>query len=890
MLKDTSKLLFTLILLFQSAIAIAQEPNDCGFSVIVCGDSDVVLDVSGQGGNSNEFPDSCSSNENNSLWLQVTVTTNGTLAFTLTPNSNNITEDYDFFIFGPNTTCNNLGPTIRCSTTNPQAAGQGNNLTGLSTTETDNFEGPGPDGNSFVSAINATAGDSYFIVIDRPIGNSPFSLEWTGTAQFAEAPVSDTDPVDPTDPTGNALNIIECDTVAPFNDNTTNFNLETNTPLIIGTQANIAVDYYLNESDANIGSNVITTPTAYTNTSNNQTIYATITNITTGCFTIQEFDLIVDPQPVINMPPDMELCDDGTNEFNLEAQTNTILGTQSILDFNVTYHETATDADTGTNALTSPFPIVTNPDEIFIRITPTSPNNNCYAFSATPFNLIVNPQPSITAIPDYGICDPDSDGFAEFNLPSQEAALVNGQANIAVTYFENQIDATNNTIANAIGNPSTFTNSIANMQEIFVSLEDTTSNCFSTTSFNIIAQGQPAVTIIADYSVCDTNVDGDDTNGFTLFDLTTQDAALINGQLGITVTYYENQADAIDNINPILNPTTFSNTTADMQVIFVRLDGGVANCFTTTQFNIVVDELPEVQNATLIQCDEDGTPDGFTEYNLNEANENVMVSGDTTGFIYTHHLNQADALGGINEVTPFPFTNTVNPQTIYVRIENATTGCFRTAEYVLDVTATDIGNAGLSECDGGIDGYDGITEFTLSDADATILAALPPGLNVDYYATANDAQLEINQLPNLYTNTTPFLQTIFIRVENANECFGIANMDLTVNPLPQNNTVNDFEVCSDIPDEATLDLSQFDAEVLGTQNPLAYTISYYETQFNADNNINPITGLYTNTNNPQNIVVKVEDNTTACEITTINFNITVNNNPTNLFWFLIYLL
>ena len=64
--------------------------------------------------------------------------------------------------------CGSLGTAIRCSTTNPQASGQGNNLTGLSTSESDVTEGPGATGNSFVSAINATAGDSYFIVIDRP--------------------------------------------------------------------------------------------------------------------------------------------------------------------------------------------------------------------------------------------------------------------------------------------------------------------------------------------------------------------------------------------------------------------------------------------------------------------------------------------------------------------------------------------------------------------------------------------------------------------------------------------------------------------------------------------------------------------------------------------------
>ncbi|WP_299388079.1 hypothetical protein, partial [uncultured Lacinutrix sp.] len=865
MLKNTFKVLLTLVLLFQYTTVLAQQPNDCANALVVCGDSDVVLDVNGAGNNSNEFPDSCSSNENNSLWLEVTVVTSGTLAFTLSPNSTAITEDYDFFIFGPNPVCGSLGAAIRCSTTNPQASGQGNNLTGLSTAETDVTEGPGATGNSFVSAINATTGESYFIVIDRPVGNSPFSLDWTGTAQFSEAPTSETDPI------GDALDITICNT-----GNSSSFNLEQNTPLIIGSQTDVEVFYYENESDANIGINAITSP--YSNLTNGQIIYATITNTNTGCFTIQDFNLFLDPTPIINMPPNIEVCDDDLNDqielFNLDSQTNTILGTQDPADFSVSYHETAADADSGNNALVSPFLNITNPDEIFIRVTPTAVNNSCYVFSSTPFNLIVNSQPQATAIPDYGICDADGDGFAEFNLTTQDTALINGQTNVIVSYFLNQTDAIANN--NAIPNPGTYTNTDVNIQEIFVRLENTTSTCFTTTSFNIIAQAQPIATPIQDYSICDNNTDGDDTNGFTIFDLTTQNAALINGQANTTATYFENLIDAQNNTNPIAAPTTFTNTTVNGQPIFVRLEGSAADCFTVTQFNIVVDDLPEVQNATLVQCDEDGIPDGFTEYNLNEANENVMVNGNTSDFTYTHHLTFADAQAAVNSVNPSPFTNTSNPQTIYVRVENTTTGCFRTAEYVLEVTATDINNAGLNICD---DDYDGFAQFTLSNADATILATLPPGLTVAYYETANDAQLEINQLPDLYTNTVPFTQTIFIRVENANDCFGIANMNITVDPLPQNNTVNNLEVCSDTPTLTNIDLTQFNAEVLGTQNATNFTINYFETQTNADNNTNALTSPYTNSNNPQSIFVRVENNTTGCTITTINFEIIVNINP-----------
>ncbi|WAC01858.1 hypothetical protein N7U66_18635 [Lacinutrix neustonica] len=136
----------------------------------------------------------------------------------------------------------------------------------------------------------------------------------------------------------------------------------------------------------------------------------------------------------------------------------------------------------------------------------------------------------------------------------------------------------------------------------------------------------------------------------------------------------------------------------------------------------------------------------------------MMISGDTTGFNYTHYLTLAEAQSGMNPVTPFPFTNTSNPQTIYVRIENQTTGCFITAEYTLEVTATDIGNTDLSECD---NDYDGLTAFTLSDADPLILTNVPQGSTVAYYETASDAQFEINQLPRQLYQFNTFLANYF---------------------------------------------------------------------------------------------------------------------------------
>ena len=122
MSKITLKLFFISLFLINYNFTYSQ--NDCIDAVTICGNSNIDLDVNGIGTQELFASNICSSQENNSLWLQVTVVTNGTLAFTLTPGSTNINEDYDFFIFGPNISCCSLGQAIRFSNiTNIQAVG-----------------------------------------------------------------------------------------------------------------------------------------------------------------------------------------------------------------------------------------------------------------------------------------------------------------------------------------------------------------------------------------------------------------------------------------------------------------------------------------------------------------------------------------------------------------------------------------------------------------------------------------------------------------------------------------------------------------------------------------------------------------------------------------------
>ena len=127
------KKIFTLFLLLNSILIFSQ--NDCSDAIIVCGNSGYQnLTADGPGIQELTGSNTCSSEENNSLWFKLKINSGGNLGFILTPTfadggiNPDLNVDFDFFVFGPDVNCNNIGQAIRCSTTNPIAAGSPDNL------------------------------------------------------------------------------------------------------------------------------------------------------------------------------------------------------------------------------------------------------------------------------------------------------------------------------------------------------------------------------------------------------------------------------------------------------------------------------------------------------------------------------------------------------------------------------------------------------------------------------------------------------------------------------------------------------------------------------------------------------------------------------------------
>tara|TARA_R110002033_G_scaffold167219_1_gene206254 strand:- start:2035 stop:4542 length:2508 start_codon:yes stop_codon:yes gene_type:complete len=97
------------------------------------------------------------------------------------------------------------------------------------------------------------------------------------------------------------------------------------------------------------------------------------------------------------------------------------------------------------------------------------------------------------------------------------------------------------------------------------------------------------------------------------------------------------------------------------------------------------------------------------------------------------------------------------------------------------------------------------------------------------------------------------------------------------------NQPSDLVVCDDDNDGfALFDLTVLNAQVLGAQSSIDYTVTYHETQTDADNDVNAISSPYTNiVSNVQTIYIRVEDiNTDNAAMTTVNLIVNPIPSPT----------
>jgi gliding motility-associated-like protein len=439
-------------------------------------------------------------------------------------------------------------------------------------------------------------------------------------------------------------------------------------------------------------------------------------------------------------------------------------------------------------------------------------------------------------------CDTTSTSTFDLTLQNPDVLGLQDPLTYDVHYYTTQQDA-NDDVNEITG---TFTNT-SNPQEIFARIDHrNNANCFDTTSFFIEVNITPVVTNINDVVVCDSDFSGDAMDGLTTMDLSSFTDSILGSQdAGLyTVTYHNSQMDADSGNSPL--PNFYTNLMTYTEQIFVRIENNSnTDCFSTDSFILTVNDSPEAFDTTVIQCDEDGIPEGYTIFNINQVSD--AITGGATNVDVTYYVSFTDAVDGTNEIDGNAFENFFNPQVVYSKVTDTTSGCSNLAMVTLAVSTTFAYNATLERCDDD-DSEDGFYDFNLTDADATVLVTLPAGLDVNYYETYSDALLETNPLGTNYTNTTPYSQRIYARVENANACYGISEVQLTVFELPN----------IDVEDETIYCLNTFPETIVITGGVIGDSPSNYYYLWSTGENTSEIM-----VNEPGTYTVKVT-NTDGC--------------------------
>lgn len=416
----------------------------------------------------------------------------------------------------------------------------------------------------------------------------------------------------------------------------------------INSNSDSVFSYYLTQANAEAAINAIATPTAYTNLINPQTIYVRVANA--NCTSYATLTLNVNTPPVVTAASltECQKNTDGTpvtSSFNLTSATSQF-STQTLT---YSYYTSLANLASGT-AISNPTSFVntSNPQVIFVKAV----NEITHCEAQTQLTLIVLPAPkrNMTARE----CQKNLDGTSNFNLNT----VVSGFSTETLTYtFYTSMANFNSDIA--ISNPTTFVNT-SNPQVIYVKALNETTRCFSEIQLTLEVLPAPKRNMTS--RECQENLDGTSN-----FNLNTSLSGFSTETL--TYTFYTSMANFNSDI-AISNPTTFVNT-SNPQVIYVKALNETTRCYSEIELTLEVIPITKQTIAPIFKCDD--SFDGFVLFNLGDYATSYAAVLPSDTYTYTYFLSETDAFLNVNAISQ-SFTNSVSPQTIYVRAQGLS-GC-----------------------------------------------------------------------------------------------------------------------------------------------------------------------------------------------------------------------
>ena len=329
--------------------------------------------------------------------------------------------------------------------------------------------------------------------------------------------------------------------------------------------------------------------------------------------------------PIITGLQNLETCDViGEEFFNLTEATSQI---DPI--YTLSFHFSEADAQNNENPIQNPenFQNTENPQTIYIRVS----NPDCFLVDSFTVEVVPCPLPDATIeLPEISACR-DRELLLPFTVYNLEATAPL-PANTSIAFYTDgallALSQTRQSIP--IGSsengevevllpdslPNTFTiiavvDDDGNGNGMVEELREDNNSFTQTISFESI----PPIPNLPDLLECDKGFDT------AIFDLTQQDNFIRTGPDDV-VNYFTTSEHALQNTNPISNPSEYQNTT-DPQTIYVRLENEI--CFATASFLLTTENCaPFIPQG--FSPNGDGINDTFEISNLLNIYENFELN------------------------------------------------------------------------------------------------------------------------------------------------------------------------------------------------------------------------------------------------------------------------
>jgi gliding motility-associated-like protein len=632
--------------------------------------------------------------------------------------------------------------------------------------------------------------------------------------------------------------------------------------LVTDGQTGFSVTYFLTENNAETNTDPL--PRFYANTSNPFTLYPRISFNATGCSSVNSFEINVIEAPITSTPSEIIICDadrDGFFAINLVNSISEVVS--STTNRTITFHKSLEAANLDENAILTISNYEAQTEIIFIRVE----NSATGCHSVEELSIIVNTLPYVgdlsNYVNEYIFCEDESDGIGEFIFETRDSEALDGQTGKDVTYYLNEADAING--LSPIDKTSIYEN-ISNPQDIFVRIENLTDDsCFTTSSFTIEVGTNPLFNEPIGWFVCD-DISND---GSEIFDLSTKVTEVSNGLPDIqNVTFYSSETNARNSTNPL--PLQYANI-VNPQEIFVQIDDGTF-CNSITSFLLSVIPVPGlIVPEPLTQCDDDY--DGISSFDITEAEINIIdIRQENLQINYYENFEDSE-LNTSPIADPENFTNTTNPQIVYIKVTNVVSNCYVTQPVQLIVSQPPVINNFMTYevCDNDTNSVD-LTEINEVAVDLNF------NILFSYFTNEADAIANENALDTNYTYQTNF-DTLFVRAEfSTTQCFNYYEFNINVNPLPTANQPIDLIACDDDSDGLLdFELSLQNSSILNGQNPALFTVTYHNSELQAQENDSALETDYIAFDS-EVIYARVENNSTGCYSIT-QFSILINPFP-----------